>query len=54
MGLTRRDVMMAGCVGSATLASTFCSPSSAQDETAEEIADLARYLATRQKGAKQP
>jgi len=42
MGLTRRDVLMAGCVGSATFASAFFSPGSAraQDETMELVERL--------------
>jgi sulfur-oxidizing protein SoxY len=42
MGLTRRDVLMAGCVGSATLASVVFSrrSASAQDETVELVERL--------------
>ncbi len=42
MGLTRREVLMAGCIGSATLASAFFSPgrARAQDETLELVERL--------------
>ncbi len=42
MGLTRRDVLMAGCVGSAALAGAFLSPGAlrAQDETIELVERL--------------
>jgi sulfur-oxidizing protein SoxY len=48
MGLTRRDVLMAGSVGSAALASAFFSPpsASAQDETMELVERLTGQTAT--------
>jgi sulfur-oxidizing protein SoxY len=48
MGLTRRDVLMAGCVGSAALASPLFSPPSAraEDETMELVERLTGQTAT--------
>ena len=48
MGLTRRDVMMAGCVGCAALASPLFSPgrARAQDETMELVERLTGRTAT--------
>lgn len=48
MGLTRRDVLMAGSIGSAALASAFFSPGSAraQDETMELVKRLTGRTAT--------
>jgi sulfur-oxidizing protein SoxY len=48
MGLTRRDVLMAGCVGSAALASPLFSLGSAraQDETIELVKRLTGQTAT--------
>jgi sulfur-oxidizing protein SoxY len=48
MGLTRRDVLMAGCVGSAALASPLFSPgrARAQDETMELVERLTGRTAT--------
>ena len=48
MGLTRRDVLMAGSVGSAALAGAFFSPGSAraQDETMELVERLTGQTAT--------
>jgi len=48
MGLTRRDVLMAGCVGSATLSSAFSSHgrACAQDETMELVERLIGQTAT--------
>jgi sulfur-oxidizing protein SoxY len=48
MGLTRRDVLMAGSIGSAALASAFFSPGSAcaQDETMQLVKRLTGRAAT--------